>query len=64
MTPTAILLTHAHIDHISGVNYLQNNGIGSQVLYIPVFLHPYYKRKYNYKPNKFSGQILIIKAEI
>lgn len=28
-------------------------GIGSQVLYIPVFLQPYYKRKYNYKPSKF-----------
>ena len=35
------------------MEYLQNNGIGSQVLYIPVFLQPYYKRKYNYKPNKF-----------
>ena len=28
-------------------------GIGSQVLYIPVFLQPYYKRKYNYKIKKF-----------
>jgi len=35
------------------MKYLFNMGIGSQVLYIPVFLHPYYKRKYNYKPNKF-----------
>ena len=35
------------------MKYLYDNGIGSQVLYIPVFLQPYYKRKYNYKPNKF-----------
>jgi len=35
------------------IKFLFDNGIGSQVLYIPVFLHPYYKRKYNYKPNKF-----------
>ena len=35
------------------MKFLFNNGIGSQVLYIPVFLQPYYKRKYNYKPNKF-----------
>ncbi len=35
------------------MKYLHKKGIGSQVLYIPVFLHPYYKRKYNYKPNEF-----------
>ena len=35
------------------MKYLHENGIGSQVLYIPVFLQPYYKRKYNYKPSKF-----------
>jgi UDP-4-amino-4,6-dideoxy-N-acetyl-beta-L-altrosamine transaminase len=35
------------------IKYLHNNGIGSQVLYIPVFLHPYYKRRYNYKPEEF-----------
>jgi dTDP-4-amino-4,6-dideoxygalactose transaminase len=35
------------------MKYLYDNGIGSQVLYIPVFLQPYYKRKYNYKPSKF-----------
>ena len=32
---------------------LMEKGIGSQVLYIPVFLQPYYKRKYNYKIKKF-----------
>lgn len=35
------------------MKYLHDNGIGSQVLYIPVFLQPYYKRRYNYKPSKF-----------
>ena len=35
------------------INYLHKNGIGSQVLYIPVFLQPYYKKKYNYNPKKF-----------
>lgn len=35
------------------MKYLYNKGIGTQVLYIPVFLQPYYKSKYNYKSNKF-----------
>ncbi len=35
------------------MKFLFECGIGSQVLYIPVFLQPYYKRKYNYRPNKF-----------
>ena len=35
------------------MEYLHNNRIGSQVLYIPVFLQPYYKKKYNYNPKKF-----------
>lgn len=28
-------------------------GIGSQVLYIPVFLQPYYKKKYSYRAKDF-----------
>ena len=32
---------------------LSEKGIGSQVLYIPVFLQPYYKKKYNYKTKDF-----------
>lgn len=35
------------------MKYLSENGIGTQVLYIPVFLQPYYRRKYNYKAKKF-----------
>ena len=31
--------------------------IGTQVLYIPVFLQPYYKKKYNYKVEKFQNSI-------
>ena len=35
------------------MKFLHDNKIGSQVLYIPVFLQPYFKRKYNYDANKF-----------
>lgn len=34
---------------------LAENGIGSQVLYIPVFLQPYYKKKYNFKIKNFPN---------
>tara|TARA_B100001123_G_C15313632_1_gene1025314 strand:+ start:1761 stop:2951 length:1191 start_codon:yes stop_codon:yes gene_type:complete len=37
------------------MNELLKNKIGSQVHYIPVFLHPYYKKKYNYKKDKFPN---------
>ena len=33
--------------------FLFDCGIGTQVLYIPVFLQPYYRRKYNFNPKKF-----------
>lgn len=36
---------------------LSEDGIGSQVLYIPVFLQPYYKKKYNYKAKNFPQSI-------
>ncbi len=35
------------------MNYLYKKKIGSQVLYIPLFLQPYYKNKYNYKSSDF-----------
>ena len=31
---------------------LRANGVGSQVLYIPVHLQPYYRKTYDYKPEK------------
>ena len=34
---------------------LAQHGIGSQVLYIPVFLQPYYKKKYNFKQRNFPN---------
>ena len=36
---------------------LAEKGIGSQVLYIPVILQPYYKKKYNYNINKFPNSM-------
>ena len=35
------------------IKFLFDCGIGTQVLYIPVFLQPYYRRKYNFNPKKF-----------
>ena len=34
---------------------LRKFNIGSQVLYIPVHLQPYYKQKYNYKIGEFPN---------
>ena len=36
---------------------LANLKIGTQVLYIPVFLQPYYANKYNYKSSNFQNAI-------
>ena len=33
---------------------LYKQKIGTQVLYIPVFLQPYYKNKYNFKIKTFQ----------
>ena len=40
---------------------LAENGIGSQVLYIPVFLQPYYKKKYNFKLENFPNAMFYYK---
>ena len=34
------------------MQHLRTQGIGSQVLYIPVHLQPYYRKKYGYKIGK------------
>ncbi len=34
---------------------LYRYNIGSQVLYIPIYLHPYYKKKYNFKIKSFPN---------
>ena len=39
------------------MNELAKINIGTQVLYIPVFLQPYYKKRYNYKIEKFQNSI-------
>ena len=36
---------------------LAQEGVGSQVLYIPVFLQPYYKKKYNYNIKNFPNSM-------
>lgn len=36
---------------------LQSKNIGSQVLYIPVFLQPYYQKKYNFKKKEFPNSM-------
>ena len=35
------------------MNRLQIEGIGTQVLYIPVHLHPYYRDRYGFAPGNF-----------
>ena len=34
---------------------LMEQGIGTQVLYIPVYLRPWYRRAYGYAPGKCSN---------
>ena len=36
---------------------LAEKGIGTQVLYIPVFYQPYFKKKYNYKHKNYSNSV-------
>jgi dTDP-4-amino-4,6-dideoxygalactose transaminase len=37
------------------IEELASFNIGSQVLYIPVYYQPYYKKKYNYDPEDFPN---------
>ncbi len=39
------------------MKFLSKKGIGSQVLYIPVFLQPYFKKKYNYKSKDYPNSM-------
>ena len=39
------------------MKHLSEKGIGSQVLYIPVFLQPYFKRKYGYKEKNYPNSM-------
>ena len=39
------------------MNKIAEYGVGSQVLYIPVFMQPYYKKKYNYKAKNFPNSM-------
>ena len=35
------------------INELKDNGIGTSVHFIPLHIHPYYKKTYGYKPQDF-----------
>ena len=41
-----------HTTRAQFMNKLREKGIGSQVLYIPVYLQPWYRRTYGYAPGK------------
>jgi dTDP-4-amino-4,6-dideoxygalactose transaminase len=43
------------VDRDSLMEHLHRRGIGSGVHYIPVHCHPYYREKYNYKPDDFPN---------
>jgi len=44
---SALGLTRSEVMH-----RLRKDGVGSQVLYIPVYLQPWYRRTYGYSPGK------------
>jgi len=44
--------TSLHKSRSSVMQELREQGVGSQVLYIPVYLHPWYRKTYGYQPGK------------
>ncbi len=44
---------HWTISRDKFIELLNENGIGTSVHYIPIHLHSYYQKKYNYKPSDF-----------
>ena len=45
-------------------NHLRANGIGAQVHYLPVHLHPYYRREFGYKEGMFPKAEEMYRSEI
>ena len=45
-------------------NYMLKNSINLQVHYIPIFLQPYYKKKFNFNKNEFPEAITFYKKEV
>lgn len=43
---------HLQLDRNQVMNQLRQKGIGSQVLYIPVYLQPWYQSTFGYRPGK------------
>ena len=41
------------LDRVAVMQKLRDSGVGTQVLYIPVVLQPYYRETYGYKPGDF-----------
>jgi len=43
---------HLQMDRNQAMDLLRQQGIGSQVLYIPVYLQPWYQKAFGYRPGK------------
>ena len=43
------------IDRASFIQEMKNRNIGTSVHFIPLHMHPYYRKTYGYKPEDFSG---------
>lgn len=43
------------IDRARFIQEMKNRNIGTSVHYIPLHMHPYYRKTYGYKPEDFSG---------
>ena len=45
-------------------NHLKNNDIGAQVHYLPIHLHPYYRKTFGYKEGMFPKSETMYRSEI
>ncbi len=43
------------IDRARFIQEMKNRNIGTSVHFIPLHMHPYYRKMYGYKPEDFSG---------
>jgi dTDP-4-amino-4,6-dideoxygalactose transaminase len=60
-----LFMIFVHPDKRLGLfNHLKENGIGAQVHYLPVHLHPYYRREFGYKEGMFPKAEKMYRSEI